>query len=147
MRVAKRNSRHHYPTFNNLFENIFSEFNNVPVAKNAPAVNISESEDIFTIEVALPGISKKEVNIDIDDNLLTISRVVNEEKEAKKDKKTDAVKYTRREFNYSSFKRTFNLPDTVDTSAITAKGTDGILVITLPKKEEAKAIKRTIKIG
>lgn len=147
MRLSKRNSRNHYPTFNNLLEGFLNtDLNHTHNRKNVPAVNIIESEDSFNIEVALPGISKKDVNIDIDDNLLTISREVKEEK-VEQSKEKETVKYTRKEFSFKSFKRTFSLPDTIDADSISASAKDGILVITLPKKEEAKIVKRTIKIS
>jgi len=147
MRLSKRNSRNHYPTFNNLLEGFLNtDFNHTNGSKNVPAVNIIESEDTFKIEVALPGISKKDVNIDVDDNLLTISREVKEEK-LEESKETETIKYTRKEFSFKSFKRTFSLPESIDADSISASAKDGILVITLPKKEEAKAVKRTIKIS
>lgn len=147
MRLSKRNRRNHYPTFNNLLEGLLStDYTPTHHRKNVPAVNIIENEDTFNIEVALPGISKKDVNIDIDDNLLTISREVKEEK-TEESKETETIKYTRKEFSFKSFKRTFSLPDTIDADSISASAKDGILVITLPKKEEAKVVKRTIKIS
>ena len=100
--------------------------------KSLPAVNITEGTDDFTIEVAAPGLDKKDFNIDLENNCLTISS----EKEDKAEEKEE--KYTRREFRYSSFRRSFTLPETVDSDKIKAKHRDGILSITIPKKEEAK---------
>ena len=96
-----------------------------------PAVNIKENERDFELEIAIPGRKKEDFNIEVDNNVLTISM---------EDQKEDQVKeenYTRREFSYNSFKRAFTLPETVNEEKINASYTDGILRFTLPKKEEA----------
>lgn len=98
---------------------------------SVPAVNIRESEDRFDLELSVPGRAKEDFNIEIDDNLLTISSEVKSEKESKEEN------YTRREFGYSSFKRSFTLPESVDEERIDASYENGILKFTLPKKEEA----------
>ena len=99
--------------------------------KSVPAVNIAEGEHQFTIEVAAPGFNKKDFKIDLDNDKLTIASA----KEANNSE--NAEKYTRREFNYNEFSRTFTLPETVDGENITAKHSDGILYVNIPKKEEA----------
>lgn len=99
---------------------------------NMPAVNIIEEKDDFSIEVAAPGLDKKDFKIDLDHNVLTISS------EKKDEKKEEDKKFMRREFSYTSFKRSFTLPNTVDAEKIEAKHKDGVLSITMPKKEEAK---------
>lgn len=150
MYLTKRNSRNHRPTFNSLIDGLLqTDFNNcTPSKQHIPAVNIIESEEAFNIEVALPGISKKEVSIDVDEKILTISREVKEEKtEDGETKIENPVKYTRKEFSFQSFKRSFTLPDSIETNSISASAKDGILVISLPKKEESKAVKKTIKIS
>ncbi|MDA3866449.1 MAG: Hsp20/alpha crystallin family protein [Salinivirgaceae bacterium] len=108
-----------------------------------PAVNIKDEENKFTVQVAVPGMDKKDFNIDLSENLLTISS----EKEDKKEDKEDS--YTRREYSYRSFTRTFTLPENiVDSIKISAKYENGELTITIPKKEEAKPKPaRTIKIS
>lgn len=98
---------------------------------NTPAVNIVEEKDSFKIEVAAPGLDKKDFHIELDNFVLTVSSVREESKEENKDR------FTSREFNYSSFKRSFTLPRTVKTDKIDASHKDGILTITIPKKEEA----------
>jgi HSP20 family protein len=100
---------------------------------NVPAVNIKETDTNFGIELAAPGKTKEDFNIEIDHNVLTIS---SEEKTEKEEKDNDG-KYTRREFSYSSFRRSFTLPETVNSDAINATYENGILTISLPKKEEA----------
>ncbi len=99
---------------------------------NMPAVNIKETGDQFNIEVAAPGLNKKDFKINLENNVLTISS----EKEEKKEDKDD--NYMRREFNYTSFKRSFTLPNSVDADNIKAKHQDGVLHVEIPKKEEAK---------
>ncbi|UJH66819.1 Hsp20/alpha crystallin family protein [Allomuricauda sp. SCSIO 65647] len=110
--------------------------------KNVPAVNIKENEKDFELEFAIPGMKRDDFNVEVDDNILTVSSEVKNEKETK-DKN-----YTRREFSYSSFKRSFTLPETVDEDNINASYVDGILRLALPKKEEAlPKPKRMIEIG
>lgn len=100
--------------------------------KSLPSVNITEGNDDYTIEVAAPGLDKKDFKIDLENNHLTISSA-KEEKSEKKDEKM-----IRKEFNYSSFCRSFYLPETVERDKIIAKHKDGILYVTIPKKEVAK---------
>jgi HSP20 family protein len=97
-----------------------------------PKVNIKESADAFTVEMAIPGLKKSDFHIDIENQSLCISTEIKQENEQSEEN------YTRREFGYSSFKRTFSLPESVDDDKIDAKYSDGILSILLPKKEEAK---------
>jgi HSP20 family protein len=101
--------------------------------KSVPAVNISEDDNGFTIEVAAPGLEKKNFKIDLDNDLLTIASVM----EDKKDEMNG--NYTRREFRYNNFSRSFNLPETVDAENISASHKNGILNVSVPKREEAKA--------
>ena len=99
---------------------------------NVPAVNISENDDAFVLEVAAPGMKRENFSLNVEENRLIIEGRVEEEKETKE------KNYNRREFNFSSFQRTFTLPQSVDQEAIKASYNDGILHIELPKKEEAK---------
>jgi HSP20 family protein len=94
-------------------------------------VNIRENEKDFELEIAVPGQKKEDFNIEVDENVLTISMENKNQGEVKDDN------FTRREFSYSSFKRAFTLPETVNEEKINASYTDGILRFTLPKKEEA----------
>lgn len=111
---------------------------------NVPAVNIRESETEFAVELAAPGKRKEDFIIDLDDNVLTISS----ETKAENEQKDDKGKYTRREFSYSSFKRSFSLPETVNEDEIKASYENGVLHVTMPKKEEAlPKPKRMIEIG
>ncbi|HOW24237.1 MAG TPA: Hsp20/alpha crystallin family protein [Bacteroidales bacterium] len=97
-----------------------------------PAVNILEAKEDFKLEIAAPGLTKKDYRIQVENNVLTISS----EKEEKQEEKDS--RFMRREFSYSSFTRSFTLPMTVAADQITASYNEGILTITIPKKEEAK---------
>ena len=97
-----------------------------------PSVNITENKDEYSVSLAVPGMKKDDFKIDVDRNMLTISCEKDETKE-EQDKK-----YTRREYSYSSFSRSFNLPDEVNSEKIDARYEDGLLKISLPRKEEAK---------
>ena len=99
---------------------------------STPAVNIVESKDEFRIEVAAPGLTKEDFKINLENDQLTISA----NKEVKKEENEET--YTRREFSYSSFSRSFTLPETVDSEKIKASHQDGVLTIHVPEKEEAK---------
>ena len=97
-----------------------------------PALNIKETEDHFEIELAAPGFAKKDFKVTIEDGFLNISA---EKKMKEEEKKKD---YTRREFNYTSFERSLQLPESVKEEEVEAKYKDGILSFNLMKKEEAK---------
>ncbi len=96
-------------------------------------MNIRENAESFTIEVAAPGLARENFTVNLDGNQLLISSELKEEKNESGDK------YSRREFSYRSFERSFSLPEeSVDGDKISAKYNDGIVLITLPKKEEIK---------
>ncbi len=129
------------PTFPSLIDRFFEgdlmDWNNRNFAgtdSTLPAVNVKENDDEITIEVAAPGLKKDDFKLDYDNGRLTISA----EKEEKFEEK-DGEKITRREFSYSSFQRSFSVPETVvNVEKISAKYSDGILKLTLPKREEVK---------
>ncbi len=110
---------------------------------NTPAVNIKETEDDYAVELAAPGLVKEDFNIELDNDLLIISSEKKSENESE-----EKGKYTRKEFCYTSFKRSFTLPETADADKIEASYENGMLLIKLPKKEEAKVQpKRLIEIS
>jgi len=114
------------------------------IGTSIPAVNIKETEDSFSVEVAAPGKSKEDFNIELDNDVLTISSEDRKENETTEEK----GRFTRKEFSYSTFKRAFSLPDSVDNTKISASYNNGVLEIALPKKEEAKVqAKRLIDIS
>lgn len=99
-----------------------------------PAVNITDNKDDFSVSLAVPGMKKDDFKIDVDGNMLTISCETEENKEEKE------PKYTRKEYNYSSFSRSFTIPDEVDREKIDARYENGVLKLSLPKKEEVKKV-------
>lgn len=101
-------------------------------ALSIPAVNITENKDHYEVSLAAPGLKKDDFRIDVEGNMLTISS----EKEENKEEREKS--FTRKEYNYSSFSRSFTLPDEVNKEKIEARYEDGVLKLTLPCKEEAK---------
>ena len=97
----------------------------------SPAVNVIDEDQAFRIEVAAPGVSQEDFHIDLENEVLTISSELKDNKEEK------SPRYMRREFSYNTFKRSFQLSETVDAENIRASYNSGILTIELPKKEEA----------
>ncbi|MCF2489582.1 Hsp20/alpha crystallin family protein [Dyadobacter sp. CY347] len=122
------------PSYVNGFfgKDLFNELANPAFSGSVPAVNVVENKEGFRIEVAAPGLQKPDFKLNLEKNQLTISA----QKEQKEEEASD--KYTRREFKYSSFQRTFTLPNSIDGDKIEANYADGILSIALPKREEAK---------
>jgi len=108
--------------------------NNSDTGTTIPAVNIKETANAFEVEMAAPGMTKKDFNIELDSNVLTIRSEKNFEQEEK-----DGEKYSRKEFSYQSFQRSFTLPkEVVDEDKIEAKYENGVLHLVIPKKEVAK---------
>jgi HSP20 family protein len=135
-----------WPDFTNdffkddIFYPVFKRHN---YYSNTPAVNIIEDEEQFKIELAAPGLDKKDLHINLKDDLLTISA---ESKEVRNEESEGKV--TRQEFSYNSFCRSFSIPDSVDTEKIKAVHKNGILTVHIPKMEESKnTLSREIKIG
>ena len=131
------------PSINSLFDDFFINTDKLDTNYNkytTPAVNVKEDEKSFVIELAVPGMKKEDLNIELDNNKLSIS---NEKESSKLEEKE---KYTRREFVYSKFQRTFNLPINVDEKNIAGDYKDGILTVTIPKIKERNLTKK-ITIG
>ncbi|MBQ9200779.1 MAG: Hsp20/alpha crystallin family protein [Bacteroidales bacterium] len=123
-----------FPRFmwNDLFDNTWMDSEK---STSTPAVNVRENEDGYLVELATPGMTKNDLNIKIDENdVLTVSMEHKEEKK-EQDKKG---RYLRREFSYSQFAKSLALPEDADRKAISAKIENGVLEISIPKKEEAK---------
>jgi HSP20 family protein len=136
-------TRRSYKPF--LWSNLFDdEFFPVVSQRSTsmPAVNIKEDEQRFVLDLAVPGINKKDLKIEIHEDVITISSETKNEKEESNDG------FKRREFSYSSFCRSFYLPDNVNRDKIGANYKDGILTVELPKVEEEKTkISREVKIS
>lgn len=134
--VKPENGRYNFPRFSNLIDSFFeNEFPNVhggDIFKTPALVNIKDTKEGYQIEVAAPGFKKEDISVKVEGNLLTISAETKQESEVKEEK------YTRKEFNYSSFKRSFTLPKTIEVAKVGGNYENGILTVTLPKKEEAK---------
>jgi HSP20 family protein len=128
------------PFFNDVYSLLNDSFLNEKLATRTPAVNIAETDTQFEIELAVPGLSKEDIKINLDKNVLSVSA----------DKKTETVdenkKFTKREYSFNSFSRSFTLPESADHSKIEADYTAGILKLTVAKKEEAKFQSREITV-
>lgn len=122
----------------------FFDYDRVPAVKllrgetavNIPAVNVREKNKEFEIEFAAPGYNKSDFKVHVDGDVLTVSAERREEKTA------DKKRYTRREFSYSSFSRSFTLPKTATAAKVDAKYNDGILKLSIPKKQAAAAAQK-----
>jgi HSP20 family protein len=137
--------RWHRPTgladmFQNFFDSDFNEFFGRRFSD--PAANIIENADSFQLDLAAPGMQKDDFKISLENNILTISSEVEDEK------REEGKNYSRKEFYYGSFSRSFTLPKIVDLEKIKADYVDGILKVSLPKKEEAKLeVRKEIRIS
>ena len=121
------------PFFPSLIDDFINQDWNLktPSSTTLPAVNIKDLDAQFEIELAVPGMKKSDFEIEVEDGLLSISSSLEEEQV------TEKGKFTRREFSYNSFKRTFTIPESVDPSNIEAQYSDGVLQLSLPKRKEA----------
>lgn len=133
-----RTRRPNYPTFTDRFSenDVLDFFNNNFSESNTtvPAVNIKETDNEFDVELAAPGMNKEDFNINLENDQLTVSSEHKEES-----KKEEDGKFSRREFSYQKFQRTFSIPENmVDSDKIDARYEDGLLKIRLPKPEHAK---------
>lgn len=140
-----RNNGSFFPELPSIFDNLLKmDSFNRPLSgdfnsSSLPAVNIKENEKSFELEVAAPGFTKKDFKIELENNRLNISA----QKEVKEESKDEEGNYTRREFRFESFSRSFSLPERlVDAEKIQAKYVDGILHLSIPKTEET-ALKNT----
>jgi len=147
MSLVKRNF-YTVPTLNRFFDDFFTKDlfwngeNELSRLNASPAVNIKETENLFDLELAAPGLTKKDFNIEVNEDVLTISFEKKEENEANEEN------YKRREFGFQSFRRSFTLPETVNADKIQAKYDNGVLTLALPKKPEAQPEPvKTIKIS
>lgn len=145
MSVVKWNNRSAFPSINSMLDSLFSNtsgfYSEVEKGTSIPAVNVTETEESFGLEVAAPGKSKKDFNVEIDNGVLSISS------EAEETKETEEKNYTRKEYSFNSFCRSFTLPENVDPEGIEAKYVDGVLNVTVPKKEPSKPEVKSIKVG
>jgi len=141
MKTLARQNATLFPSLPSLLEDFLnrdwadSTLANTNYAGTLPAVNVRETNEDFVIDVAAPGMKRDEFKVELDNNVLTISS----QREEKHEERDENRNYTRREFNYQSFQRSFTLPENkVEGEKISARYADGILHITVPKKDEAK---------
>jgi len=123
------------PFFPSLVDELFNQERRVrtsSISSTTPAVNIIEKDIQFMIELAAPGNKKEDFEIEIEDGILSISSSSNKE-----DNTSEKETFTRQEFSYNSFRRSFTIPDSVDVSSIEATYNEGVLLIKLLKLEEA----------
>lgn len=129
------------PWFTDVFDSLINDSRlNDRFTNKVPAVNIAESENEFHIELAVPGLKKEDFKISLDKNVLSVSA------EKKVENVDETKKYSKREYSYNSFVRTFTLPETADQAKIDAQYNDGVLTLSVAKKEEAKAQSREIAV-
>jgi HSP20 family protein len=127
----------------NIWDDFFAQdrldqnFFNWRFLNNVPAANVRETDKSFRVELAAPGMKKEDFKIEIGKGEITISA------ERKEEKTTEEGKYTRQEYNYASFSRSFNIPENVDENSISATYQDGLLKIELPKTPGAETKKST----
>ena len=147
MTLIKNNQANWLPSvFDDMFKTdwLGGTTNVNSIGTSIPAVNIQENDDNFQVFVAAPGMKKENFNIELDNDILTISS----ETKAENESSEKNGKFTRKEFNYSNFKRAFSLPESVNSQEISASYNSGVLEINLPKREEAKVqAKRMIEIS
>ena len=142
-----------YPTFtrrNSWLPTVFNDFfdtDYMPKANaTAPAINVKESEKDYIVELAAPGMTKEDFNVNVNQDGDLVIKMEHKQETKEEDKKAH---YLRREFNYSKYEQTLILPDDVNKEHIAAKVADGVLSVTLPKnvKEEEPKVERQITIG
>ena len=137
-----------YRKYNSSFPNVFDEFFNRDLGRlvgqdathSIPAVNVSEDESGYTIDLAVPGYSKDDFEVNVDNDRLTIKG------ERKEEKDSPSVQYNRREFNYSTFSRSFNLPKEANSKAIEGNYVNGILNVRIAKLTDKEKGVHTVKI-
>ena len=133
-----------FPAFRTMLDNLWGNEmmgDDFIRGSKMPAVNIKENEKAYEVEMAAPGMKKENFNIAVENGILTISANVQDEKEEKE------KDYTRREFSYNSFSRSFTLPQNIDENSIKAKYDNGVLYLTINKLQEEKAHKKTIPLS
>ncbi len=130
--MLARINRNYVPAYWDDFfnDNFFNQVNSKSCHPASPAVNVIEDEQGFRIEVSAPGVQRDDFNLEVENDVLTISTGQEESKDEQKQN------FLRREFDFRTFNRSFQLPESVDQEQISAKHDAGILTLSLPKKEE-----------
>ncbi|MFD2532919.1 Hsp20/alpha crystallin family protein [Gracilimonas halophila] len=139
IKYSRPNVDLHSKNFSDVLDEFFNESLNYHRDSFMPSVDISETETEFEVSVALPGMNKEDINVDLDNGRLSISG------ERKLEQEEEGKNYHRVESKFGSFNRSFQLPDSIDEESIEAKYENGILNITIAKREEK--VKKQIKIN
>ena len=148
MRRSYNNNQNWLPTFfNDFFDNDWM----LKANATAPAINVIENEKDYKVELAAPGMTKEDFNIQLGNEgelTITMEKKSDTKEEPKEEPKNENKKYLRREFSYTKFQQSFVLPDDVDKAKISASVNDGVLTIDLPKQaiEEKANASRAIEI-
>lgn len=128
-----------FPRWSSFFDEHFSS--PFETASNMPATNIEENDNAFVISMAVPGLKKEDFDVTIEDRILTISS----QKESKQEEKEK--NYSRKEYSFSSFKRSFTLPENVKDDQVSASYENGELILTLPKSQLEKSSSKVIDVA
>jgi HSP20 family protein len=144
MTMVKFHPRPFERTFNSLFEDLFQTLPGRDVSERPTndfvPVNIRETKEGYVLDVVAPGLEKSDFKVSLDKNVLTVSA------ERKTESRQEEEKTVRREFSFRSFSRSFRLDEGIDATAIRAKYENGILQLTLPKRDELKIVPKDISI-
>jgi len=138
-----RSQRANAPVMRTLFDELFHSFPTLgdhSDGNNLPAVNVSESENAYAIELSSPGFTKEEFSIEVEEHNLIISG------EKKTNAEVTEKNYTRKEFSYVNFKRSFNLPENANTEAIEGNYNNGVLHIEIPKLQTEQKVSKRIEL-
>lgn len=143
--VKFSNGAHRTPTITRWTDDILAPFFtdsllNDRLMSRVPAVNIAETDDAYELELIAPGLTKEDFKVNVDRDVITISA------EKKSESDTTEKQYSKREYSYTSFTRSFTLPDSADQGKVDASYKDGVLHVSVGKREEAKVASRLIEV-
>ena len=144
MSVVKWQKDDEFASFSSMFDDLFGRDYNkgLKTGTTVPAVNLREDDKSYQIEMAAPGLKKEDFKIDLHENIITISS----QKQTENEVKDEQQHYTRREFSFTSFSRSFNVPENTNLEGVSASYENGVLSISLPKKEIVKPEPKQINI-
>ncbi len=128
------------PFWDDFLNNSFEPIRSMGTFKSVPSANISESEKEYSIELAAPGLTKNDFKVDVENGMLSISSELEESKEE------NEKNYSRKEYSYTSFNRSFRLPDNANEDKIYARYEDGVLTITIEKEAAKEDTKKSVSI-
>lgn len=145
MSLVKWNNRTKTPSIYSMFDNFFNDedqfMNAVSKGTTVPAVNVSEDDKAYKLELAAPGKVRDDFKVEVKNNSLCISSEIETSNEV------EELNYSRKEYSYDSFDRSFALPENVKEEAIKAKYENGVLIVTIPKTETEKPTTKSIPVA